>query len=232
MNPAAYVGTELDIFAHARNWKRYWASHIRAYLRGDVLEVGAGIGANTGVIHNGNARSWTCLEPDPQLAARLSQTVSPGSRFEVVVGTLESMPPESRFDALVYIDVLEHIEDYRHELVRAARMLRPGGRLIVLAPAHQFLYSPFDRAIGHFRRYNRVALLACQPPSVRLDRVLYLDSAGLMASSLNRLLLRQSTPTLAQIKTWDRLLVPLSRLIDPVLFYRLGKSILAVWTRT
>jgi methyltransferase family protein len=230
MNPA-YVGRELDIFAHARNWKRYWASHIKTYLHGDVLEIGAGIGANTGMIHNGNARSWTCLEPDPELAARLSQAVSPGPQFQVIVGTLKSMKP-GRFDTLVYIDVLEHIEDDRQELVRAAAMLRAGGRLIVLAPAHQLLYSPFDLAIGHFRRYNRTTLLACQPPAVRLDRIVYLDSAGLVASSLNRLLLRQSTPTLTQIKTWDRLLVPLSRLIDPVLFYRLGKSILAVWTKT
>jgi SAM-dependent methyltransferase len=232
MNPAANVGRELDIFAHARNWKRYWASHIKAYLHGDVLEVGAGIGANTGMIHKGDIRSWTCLEPDPELATRLSQAVTVGPQLQVIVGTLKSVKPESRFDALVYIDVLEHIEDDRQELVRAAAMLRPGGRLIVLAPAHQLLYSPFDRAIGHFRRYNRATLLDCQPRSVRLERILYLDSAGLIASSLNRLLLRQSTPTLAQIKTWDRLLVPLSKFIDPVLFYRLGKSILAVWVKT
>jgi hypothetical protein len=228
MNPSAYVGRELEIFAHARNWKRYWVSHIKSYLTGDVLEVGAGIGANTEIMRSGSARSWTCLEPDPKLAARLAGIISSA---QVIVGTLISINPESEFDTLVYIDVLEHIEDDRQELMRAAAKLRPRGRLIVLAPAHQYLYSPFDKAIGHFRRYNRATLLACPPPSLRVERLLYLDSVGMIASSVNRLLLRQSDPSLAQIKTWDGLLVPLSRFLDRVLFYSLGKSILAVWTK-
>ena len=45
------------------------------------------------MIHNGDVRSWTCLEPDPELAARLSQAISPGPQFQVIVGTLKSMKP-------------------------------------------------------------------------------------------------------------------------------------------
>ena len=46
MTEFAYIGQELEIFAQAVNWKRYFARYIAPYIRGDVLEVGAGIGAN------------------------------------------------------------------------------------------------------------------------------------------------------------------------------------------
>ena len=41
------------------------------------------------------------------------------------------------FDCILYIDVLEHIENDRQELIEAKKRLKPGGRLIILAPAHQ-----------------------------------------------------------------------------------------------
>jgi hypothetical protein len=105
--------------------------------------------------------------------------------------------------------------------------------VVVLAPAHQSLYSPFDRAIGHFRRYDRASLAAAAEPvrELALERLFYLDGAGLIASLANRVLLRQSSPSLAQIRTWDRVLVPASRVLDVLAFHRIGKSIVGVWRR-
>ena len=60
---------------------------------------------------------------------------------------------------------------------------------------------------------------------------LALDSLGLLASLGNRMLLRASLPSRAQIRFWDGLLVPVSRLLDPLSLGRLGKSIVAVWER-
>ena len=54
----------------------------------------------------------------------------------------------------------------------------------------------------------------------------------MLASLGNRLLLRSSQPTRAQIRIWDDFMVPVSRLIDPLLFGRVGKSVLAVFRRT
>jgi hypothetical protein len=135
------------------------------------------------------------------------------------------------FDSIVYIDVLEHIEDDKSELAQAFHLLRPGGRLIVLAPALQALYSPFDKAIGHYRRYARKSLRSCTPPSSRLEKLAYLDCVGLIASGANRLILKQSSPSLRQILFWDKYMIPVSRILDPLIGHRLGKSILAVWVR-
>jgi SAM-dependent methyltransferase len=224
-----YVGSELDLFEKAKNWKAYWSGKIREFIRGDVLEVGAGIGANTKLFTGLDFRRWTCLEPDAALVARMEAL--PDSRHSSVTGTMDDLPAEARFDAILYIDVLEHIEDDRAELTRAAQRLNPGGHVIVLSPAHQFLFTPFDAAIGHFRRYTRGTLGAAAPDTLRTKKLVYLDVAGLLASAGNRLLLRSAMPTEGQILTWDRLLVPVSRVIDPVLGFRVGKSVLGVWER-
>jgi SAM-dependent methyltransferase len=232
MSSNRYIGTELDVFAHARNWKAYLRTLVSPYLRGRVLEVGGGIGATTSALRSSGQDRWTVLEPDAELAGRLRERVAglqPGVR--IVIGTLSAIRNEPIFDCVLYMDVLEHIEDDRAELERAASRLAPGGAIVVLSPAHQSLYTPFDAAIGHYRRYDRARLKRLTPPGTTLTRLQYCDCAGLLLTVGNKLLLRSASPTLAQVRAWDRACVPISRVIDPLLGWRLGKSILAVWTR-
>ena len=202
-----YTGHELDLFLDARNWKRYWASVLCPYVSGDVLEVGAGLGANSEQLVNATVRSIHCLEPDEALADQLRSAARRKPSITVGTGTVDSLSGRS-FDSIVYIDVLEHIQDDRGELANAARLLNVGGRLIVLAPAHQALVSPFDKAIGHYRRYDRQSLSACSPPSSRLELLWYLDCVGLLASTANKLMLRQRLPTRRQVVFWDTYMIP------------------------
>jgi 2-polyprenyl-3-methyl-5-hydroxy-6-metoxy-1,4-benzoquinol methylase len=229
-----YPGEELELFAHAVNWKTYWHSKVREFIVGDVLEAGAGIGATTRVLCDGRQTSWTCLEPDPQLADTLARNLNEAPlpiTPRAVIGQISDLSADSRFDTILYIDVLEHIDDDRGEMNRAAALLKPGGTIVVLCPAHQWLYSPFDRSIGHFRRYNRRLFRQLTPPGARLEKLLYLDSAGLIVSSANRVLLRQAKPTLQQVQLWDRVFVNVSRRLDSILGWRVGKSVLGVWRR-
>jgi len=155
-----YIGSELEIFREATNWKSYWASQLSPFLRGSVLEVGAGIGGSTrALLENApqsKIESWTCLEPDPELFKELEKA---SSLLEIQPscqqGFLNDIPAGKVFDTILYLDVLEHIEDHEDELARAAKRLDSGGSLVVLVPAHDFLFSEFDRSIGHFRRYSK-----------------------------------------------------------------------------
>jgi len=231
---AAYQGTELELFQHARNWKRYVAQRLRPYLSGNVVEVGAGLGATTAALCGPGVSDWLCLEPDPAMAAQLTASIAEGQlppACRARQGILADLPEAPEFDVALYVDVLEHIEDDRAELLQAAHRLHSGGRIVVLSPAHQWLFSPFDAAIGHFRRYRRADAKALTPGGLVLERADYLDSVGLAASFANKALLRSSMPSLGQVLTWDRLMVPISRLIDPVLGRRVGKSVLFVWRR-
>ena len=225
-----YIGNELELFELAHNWKRYVASRIRSFVQGDVLEVGAGLGANVPYYHRDDLHRYVSLEPDERLCAEYRLRQRDGripARCELVAGTLATLPASALFDAILYIDVIEHIENDRSEFLRAFDRLRPGGALIVLCPAHNALFSPFDASIGHFRRYNRRMFRALHDHApARLE---YLDSVGLAASLANRILLRQGYPTREQILLWDRVMVPLSRLFDAVTLRRVGKSILGIW---
>lgn len=230
-----YVGGELGLFAHATNWKKYWSRKLAPFLTGDVLEVGAGLGTNTLLLRPRASGQWTCLEPDRQLIAELKSALSLRqleSSCRVLEGTVSDLPSGESFDTILYVDVLEHIPDDRAELARAAERLKPGGRIVVLSPAHQWLYSEFDKSIGHCRRYSRRTLLAVAPETLRPVKCFYLDSVGLCASLANRLLLRQSLPTLKQILFWDSVIIPVSRVLDPLLFHKLGKTVIGVWQRT
>lgn len=232
----AYAGDELEIFRHAGRWKAYFGQQIRPFVRGRVLEVGAGLGGTTTALFPGHVGRWVCLEPDRSLADRLRRGIRTtfgrvGGLPEVISGTLADLPACPGFDTILYIDVLEHIEEDATELGGASGLLNDGGHVVVVCPAHQWLFTPFDERIGHYRRYDAAGLRRLTPPNTRLIRLRYLDSVGMLASLANRLVLRSAEPTLRQIKTWDRVLVPVSRVVDPLFAYRLGKSLLAAWKR-
>jgi hypothetical protein len=231
----SYAGHELSIFAHARVWKSYWASYISAVVaRGRILEVGAGIGANTAVLYQPEVSRWTCLEPDRRLADRLRAMIAASPKYakcDVHCGTIDTLDRGEVFDAILYLDVLEHIESDRAELRRAAAHLDDRGALIILAPAHQWLFSAFDAAIGHFRRYDRHTLTAAIPAGFELERLIYLDSAGLLASAANRYVLGAPHPSHRQIIFWDRVLVRCSVVLDALGWHRIGKSLLGVWRK-
>lgn len=229
----SYPGDELDLFAHATTWKSYWAAEIAPYLRGRVLEVGAGLGANTALLAGPGVSEWLCLEPDARFVAAIEDKIARGllpDCCHVRHGTLATARPPSPFDTVLYLDVLEHIAEDADELRAAADLLVPGGSLVVLAPAHHWLFSPFDAALGHYRRYSAGSLAALTPAGTSMTRLCYLDSAGLLLS-LSNLLLRSKCPTRSQILFWDRVVVPISRRFDRAAGYRLGKSVLAVWRR-
>lgn len=231
-NHLQYVGNELELFAHASKWRSYWTSKIMRYLRGNVLEVGAGIGTNTKNLYR-FSDSWTALEPDASQSAIISEWLNKSNitSANVVIGTLKSLNEDTLYDAILYIDVLEHIEDDGQEVAYAYQHLAPGGVLVILSPAHAFLYSPFDRSIGHYRRYSMKSLLRLRPRESTIKFTGYLDSVGLLASLGNKLLLKSSMPTKTQISFWDNVLVPISRLIDEIFQFTIGKSILAIWQK-
>jgi len=95
-----YIGNELELFMHARNWKNYFGSFLRGYLKGKVLEVGAGIGSTTGFLCDGTQEKWLCLEPDPTLYAELAKKLADGSFpscCSAIKGITRDLPKEEKY---------------------------------------------------------------------------------------------------------------------------------------
>jgi len=229
-----YIGNELELFAAATNWKKYVTKLVRPYISGSVLEAGAGIGTNTLYFINDSTTHWLLLEPDDQFSYTLTELVKEKkmpAACEVFKGYTADLATTKQFDCIIYIDVMEHIEQDRSEMESATRLLKTDGFLIVLSPAHQFLMSPFDRAIGHYRRYTKKSLSAIANEQLKLTKMIYTDSIGFFASLANKLLLQQKYPTKKQIHFWDTWMVPLSVVIDKLLFFKAGKTVIGVWKK-
>jgi ubiquinone/menaquinone biosynthesis C-methylase UbiE len=227
-----YQGNELELFQHATNWKKYFSTQIKPYIRGNVLEVGAGIGATTLLLNNGSNPCWLMLEPDNEMSSLLEKKLLAKEfpdNCQIKKGTIESIA--STFDTIIYIDVLEHIETDGEELKKAAALLNKDGCIIVLSPAFQFLYNPFDKAIGHYRRYSKETLQQITPDDLQMIRNRYYDSIGYFASVVNKLFLRQKYPTIRQVLFWDSWMIPVSKLTDKLFFHSFGKSMIAIWQK-
>lgn len=227
-----YIGDELTLFENANQWKNYWSSKIIKYLGSEILEVGAGLGGTTKLLlpKVPHLQKWTCLEPDDKLLSQIKDRIPTAflDNVSFIKGTINDLPKQQLFESILYIDVIEHIEDDAKELQSAMGRLKSGGHIIILVPAHQFLFSEFDKSIGHYRRYNKTMLNKVLPKDGKKILLQYLDMVGLSASTVNKLFLHQSYPTLKQILFWDRTMVPFSKIFDPITFHRFGKSLLMV----
>jgi len=79
--------------------------------------------------------------------------------FDVRIGRLEEMPwPDSSFELITCLDVIEHTPDDTRTLRELRRVCRPGGWLLATVPAYQALWSRHDEANHHYRRYDRASL--------------------------------------------------------------------------
>jgi ubiquinone/menaquinone biosynthesis C-methylase UbiE len=230
----SYPGQELAFFEKAVNWKTYFSSLIKPFIGNSVLEVGSGIGATTRLLNDGSAKTWTLLEPDEEMNKTLQRKKETQSQFSnciIRTETIFQLNFQEKFDTVIYIDVLEHIEDDKNEMRKATEVLEPDGHLIILSPAYNLLYSPFDKAIGHYRRYTSTTLKHTMPADLELIQMKYLDSVGFFASLANKLFLKQTYPSEKQIQTWDKLMIPVSKWMDKIFFHSFGKSILGIWRK-
>ncbi len=227
-----YQGGELALFAHAKNRKRYFCAQLAAYVSGNVAEIGAGNGGTTAVLSALPHTRWCAVEPDRDLLSEIIAKKQAGAlplTVEPILGDLSALDPRTKFDTILYIDVLEHIAHDREQLELAAGHLSARGFLVVLAPAYQNLFTGFDEAIGHYRRYTAAGLRAISPERLTLKASFYLDSIGVLTSVINKVVLRAAQPTLRQIIFWDRVLVPISMVTDKVIRRSFGRSVVVVW---
>jgi SAM-dependent methyltransferase len=199
------------------------------WLRGRVLEVGAGFGTITRKLHDRYPSSAiVALEPADNMFEELAAFAAQNPRVEAHCQTLVTYRPDEPFDAAVYLNVLEHIEDDAGELRLAAETLRPGGALLVFGPALEWLYSELDHKAGHYRRYSTTGLRTIvESAGFDIVSLRYFDVLGVLPYWVVYRILGQTTITGGSLWGYDRLVVPLSRAIQGTLRRPpLGKNVI------
>jgi len=227
MTENQYIGDELPIFARALNWKKYWSNLIKqdTFVENSI-EIGAGIGSNIPYLLR-NSKQLYLLEPDTLFYKNYLYPYSlMYDSITVINGTISDLEKKILLDHIYYIDVLEHIENDKLELEKATRILTDKGSIFILVPAHHFLFSEFDQSVGHFRRYTIKSLSQIIPTEYHIVNAKYLDSLGFCLSTVMKIFPKKISPTEKNIQIWDKYLVPLSKLLDKLLSYKVGKSLL------
>jgi SAM-dependent methyltransferase len=221
----------LDSLDGAENYAAWIFGLIEPHLGHEVLEVGAGHGTFTEILARRSRRvvaidlSERCVDV---LRARFSQDL----HLEVLHGGIDTQDVRGPFDAVVLINVLEHIEDDDGALDNVFNVLKPGGRLILWVPAFEFLYSDFDRKIGHYRRYRQAALRTqLERAGYTIADIRYVNAVGAIAWLVVARLLRRTPTTGTPVKLFDRYFVPILRRIEQRCRAPIGQSIFAVGVR-
>lgn len=194
----------------AANYRRALAEGFRPYLKGRVLEVGAGIGQMTREFRAlAGVTEIVAVEPEArfvtQLEAFLPQTA-------IVHGVAADVPVDPGWDALVSINVLEHIERDQEELHCFHQLLSAkGGHLCLFVPARPELYAPIDRDFGHFRRYTRPELRAkLERAGFVVEKLHYYNLPGYFAWLLSFRVLRRRGFTASAVRFFDRYIFPVA----------------------
>jgi SAM-dependent methyltransferase len=218
----------LEALEGARNYNAWVASLVTPHLGDDPVEIGSGTGTYAELWLADGVPRLTVTDVDPVLLGRLRERFSGDPRVGVQgVDLLEA--PEGGHSALVALNVLEHIEDHVAALRAAARLLRPGGAVVIFVPAFPFAMSRFDRSIGHYRRYTTGTLGgAMTEAGLEVENIRYVNAPGLLAWTVGMRLLRMEPREGIVLRGWDRVVVSVARRVEGRWQPPFGQSVLGV----
>ncbi len=200
-----------------------------------VLEVGCGVGGILEQIGKESVELVHGIDLDTEIveAVREKYRDRPEYSFSAEdlgaasAARLEELR-EKRFDTVLCVNVLEHIEDDYGFAARLASLVVPGGRLILLVPAHPALYGKYDALDGHFRRYGkrrlREVVARCD---LELESIRHFNAIGAAGWWIVYRLLRRGVHGEGQFGVMNRL-VPLMRPVESAVPPPFGLSLIAV----
>lgn len=220
---------EFEALRHANNYRQALVEEFSPYLKGRVVEVGSGIGQMTALLRKvPTVERLVAVEPNASFCERF-RTVFKGQ--DIVEGTVDDVPSDTEWNALVSINVLEHILEDVRELKRYRKLLyKTQGHLCLFVPARPEIYAPIDRDFGHFRRYvlDEVAE-KLEKAKFEVVKLRYFNFAGYFAWWANFCLLRRRHFDPSAVSFFDRAIFPKvhwfeTRVAKPAF----GQSLLAV----
>jgi SAM-dependent methyltransferase len=226
-----WLEVSLSSLEDAEHYTDWLVSLVEPHAHGHVLEVGAGHGHYTGRIAE-MATDVVACEPSERAAEILEGRFAGRSDIRVVCADVAGALDYGPFDTAVMLNVLEHVEDDDKVLQQLRDALHPGGRLVLFVPAFELLYSRYDHAIGHYRRYRRSELEAkASQAGFSIVASHYVNATGFLAWLLSARVLGLTPTQNRLVVAYDRFAVPGLRRVESHITPPFGQSLLVVAER-
>ena len=221
----------LECLSSADNYYGWIQEMVEPYLGRNSCEVGAGSGTFTKRITE-RVDHLIAIEPDLSCYQQLTEQFSDDPNgVETVHAGAEALEKisDGSLDSVILVNVLEHLEDHKAIMKELTRVVKPGGHIILWVPASEFLYSPFDFAVGHFRRYSKSELRALAfDNKLEIVNIQHVNLLGAVAWAGVAKIGRQA-PTKSELTTiWDTHVIPRIRQMEQSFSVPFGQSLLSV----
>jgi SAM-dependent methyltransferase len=236
-NGFTYTGRELEAMSEASNYQRWILRIFAPYLGRHLVEVGAGLGSFSELIVTHHAcETLSLVEPSGEMYQQLDARARRMPTMPSVRVYHASFPEAAPLitarhspDSIIYVNVLEHIEDDKAELDAVYRVLSDHGRVFLFVPALAWLYGAFDERVGHRRRYAKDELEEkLRRAGFQLIVSAYFDLVGVAPWWIKYRLLKSATLEPAGVRFYDRYIVPAARRFESVVKPPIGKNLIIV----
>ncbi len=217
----------LEAFEQARRYNHWIFTRFSEHIGARVLEIGSGIGNLVAdVLKHPRVEEVVATDCNSSSLATLNDRLGADPRLSCVKWDASMAPPPElqgrSFDTIICSNVLEHIEDHQTALHSMASLLRPEGKLLLLVPAHPYLYCRLDKELGHFRRYRRRELVALlEKLGFQVEKVSDHNFPGVIGWFWSGKVRGRSMIVDKSLRRFDRL-VPLIKTIDPLFRWPFG----------
>ena len=224
-----YPGWELKAFDKAKNFRNYQYSLIKKFIKGRLVEIGPGNGSVL-KLYIKKVKSINLFEPSKNLFLNLKRSLK--RKKNIRYFNRQFKLKKNYYDSILYLDVLEHITGDKAEFLKAYKSLKKGGCLIINVPAFQYLYSKFDSDIGHVKRYEKKFFKQITKKLNGNIKILkYYDSLGYFFALISKIFKNNYKKNFKQkIMFWNSLIF-ISKIIDIIIFNRVGKSLIFVFEK-
>ena len=228
-----YAGKDLEAMSFAVNYHRWILSIFDPYLGTRIVEVGAGTGSFSELLLERRLESLSLVEPSTamyeQLCERLSSSQNVSTYNDIFGRVASQIRSSAKPDSIIYVNVLEHVEDDVNELRIIGDTLDSGGRLFIFVPALRWLHGSMDRQLDHFRRYMRSELeKKCVAAGFKVITSRYFDLFGVLPWWVKYKVLQSKKMEPGAVRFYDQRVVPIARTLESSLIPPLGKNVLLV----
>jgi SAM-dependent methyltransferase len=226
-----YIGKDLESMSFAKNYSKWLVEFCKPYLGTTVAEVGAGTGNLTELFsRHPDIEKLIAFEPSEKMSDILQKKMALNKCVKAVNNTLidEKESYVNYFDSILYINVLEHIDDDRNEATTIHECLKSKGYVCIFVPALSFLFSEFDKSIGHYRRYHKQQLIDLfQSQGFNIIKVKYVDMPGIIPWYIAFVLLKKEL-NMNNTSIYDKIAIPVIRIVENFFTPPIGRNLLLI----